>query len=63
MKPLSKYTMARLRNHFEVLLGHRRASEINSGDIETAHSDGRPRTAASRTLGPDRRSAPNWVPV
>ena len=40
MKSLTKqYTMARLRNHFEVLLGHRRASEINSGDIETMVAD------------------------
>ena len=35
MKPLTKqYTMARLRNHVEPLLGHRRANEITSGDIE-----------------------------
>jgi hypothetical protein len=31
--------MARLRNHVEVLLGHRRASEINPGDIETIVAD------------------------
>jgi hypothetical protein len=40
MKRLTKkYMMARLRNHFELLLGHRRASEIKSGDIETMVAD------------------------
>lgn len=34
MKPLTKkYTMARLRNHVAPLLGKRRVSEINEGDI------------------------------
>ena len=40
MKPLTKkYTMVRLRNRFEVLLGHRRASEIDLPDVETMVAD------------------------
>ncbi|CAN7491955.1 site-specific integrase [Aminobacter aminovorans] len=35
MKPLTKQlTLARLRNHVVSLLGHRRVSELNAGDIE-----------------------------
>jgi hypothetical protein len=35
MKPLTKqFTMARLRNHVVPLLGHKRVTEINAGDIE-----------------------------
>jgi hypothetical protein len=57
MKPLTKqYTMARLRNHFEVLLGHRRASEINSGDIETMVADiAAGKTAKGEKVAPRKR--------
>src|SRR3546814_15106292 len=35
MKPLTKqYTLARLRHHVVPLLGSRRVSEVNAGDIE-----------------------------
>jgi integrase len=57
MKPLTKqYTMARLRNHFEVLLGHRRASEINAGDIETMVADiTEGKTAKDEKVAPRKR--------
>jgi integrase len=57
MKPLTKqYTMARLRNHVEPLLGHRRASEVTSGDIETFVADVTAgKTAKDEKVGPRKR--------
>lgn len=57
MKPLTKqYTMARLRNHVEPLLGHRRASEITSGDIEKFVADVTAgRTTRDEKVGPRKR--------
>ena len=57
MKPRTKtYTIARLRHHVVPLLGHRRASEINSGDIETFVADVTARkTARDEKIGPRRR--------
>ena len=57
MKPLTKqYTMARLRNHVEPLLGHRRACEITSGEIEKFVADiTAAKTARDEKLGPRRR--------
>ncbi|BCG69848.1 integrase [Mesorhizobium sp. 113-1-2] len=57
MKPLTKQlTLARLRNHVVPLLGHKRVSELNAGDIERFVRD----VAAGKTnrdekLGPRRR--------
>ncbi|MBZ9711466.1 site-specific integrase [Mesorhizobium sp. ESP7-2] len=57
MKPLTKQlTLARLRNHVVPLLGHKRVSELNPGDIERFVRD----VAAGKTnrderLGPRRR--------
>src|SRR3546814_8383591 len=40
MKPLTKqYTLARLRHHVVPLLGSRRVSEVNAGDIERFFRD------------------------
>ena len=57
MKPRTKtYTMARLRHHVVPLLGHRRASEINSGDIETFVGDVTAgKTASDEKIGPRQR--------
>jgi integrase len=57
MKKLTKqYTMARLRNHVEPLLGHRRSSEITSGDIEKLVADiTGGKTARDEKLGPRKR--------
>jgi hypothetical protein len=57
MKPLTKqYTMARLRNHVEPLLGHRRTSEITSGDIEKFVADVTAgKTARDEKVGPRKR--------
>ncbi len=57
MKPLTKqYTMARLRNHVEPLLGHRRASEVTSGDIEKFVADVKAgKTAKDEKIGPRKR--------
>ena len=57
MKPLTKtYTLARLRHHVVPLLGNRRASEINSGDIETFVADvAAGKTARDEKIGPRRR--------
>jgi integrase len=57
MKPQTKKnTIGRLRNHFQVLLGHRRASEINSGDIETMVADiTAGKTAKDEKVGPRKR--------
>lgn len=57
MKPLTKqYTMARLRHHVIPLLGHRRASEITSGDIERFSADvAAGKTAKNEKVGPRKR--------
>ncbi len=57
MKPRTKaYTMARLRHHVVPLLGHRRASEINAGDIETFVADvAAGKTARDEKVGPRKR--------
>lgn len=57
MKPLTKqYTMARLRNHVEPLLGHRRASEITPGDIEKFVAEVTAgQTAKDEKVGPRKR--------
>jgi integrase len=57
MKPRTKkYTMARLRHHVVPLLGHRRVSEINAGDIETFVADvSAGRTSRNEMVGPRRR--------
>lgn len=57
MKPATKKnTINRLRNHFEVLLGHRRCSEITSGDIETMVADiTAGKTARDEKVGPRKR--------
>jgi len=57
MKPLTKkYTMGRLRNHVEPLLGHRRASEITAGDIEKFVIDVKAgKTAKDEKIGPRKR--------
>jgi integrase len=57
MKPLTKqYTMARLRHHVEPLLGHKRASEVTSGDIERFVADVKAgKTARDEKIGPRKR--------
>ncbi len=57
MKARTKsYTMARLRHHVVPLLGHRRASEINAGDIETFVADvAAGKTASDEKVGPRKR--------
>jgi integrase len=57
MKARTKtYTMARLRHHVVPLLGHRRVSEVNAGDIETFVADVTAgRTAHDEKIGPRRR--------
>jgi integrase len=57
MKPRTKtYTTARLRHHVVPLLGHRRASEINAGDIETFVADVTAgKTARDEKIGPRQR--------
>ena len=57
MKPLTKqYTMARLRNHVEPLLGHRRVSEITSGEIEKFVAEVKAgKTAKDEKVGPRKR--------
>jgi integrase len=57
MKPRTKaYTMARLRHHVVPLLGHRRASEIHAGDIETFVADVTAgKTARDEKIGPRKR--------
>ena len=54
MKPRTKtYTTARLRHHVVPLLGHRRASEINAGDIEAFVADVTAgKTARDEKVGP-----------
>lgn len=57
MKPLTKqYTLSRLRHHVLPLLGHRRATEITSGDIERFCADVTAgRTAKNEKVGPRKR--------
>jgi integrase len=57
MKARTKtYTMARLRHHVVPLLGHRRASEINAGDIEAFVADVTAgKTASDEKIGPRKR--------
>ena len=57
MKPLTKaYTIARLRHHVAPLLGHRRVSEITSGDIERFAADiAAGKTAKNEKIGPRKR--------
>ena len=57
MKPLTKrFTMARLRNHVVPLLGHKRVSEINAGDIERFVRDvAAGKTARDEKVGPRKR--------
>jgi hypothetical protein len=57
MKPLTKqFTLGRLRHHVVPLLGHKRASEINSGDIERFVSDVTAgKTARDEKVGPRKR--------
>jgi integrase len=50
------YTMARLRHHVVPLLGHRRASEINAGDVEAFVADVTAgKTASDEKIGPRKR--------
>src|SRR3546814_20130966 len=57
MKPLPKqYTLARLRHHVVPLLGSRRVSEVNAGDIERFFRDVEAgKTARDDKIGPRRR--------
>jgi integrase len=57
MKPKTKaYTLARLRHHVVPLLGTRRASEINPGDIERFVADVTAgKTAKDEKVGPRKR--------
>ena len=50
------YTLARLRHHVVPLLGHRRASEINAGDVEAFVADVTAgKTASDEKIGPRKR--------
>ena len=57
MKPRTKaYTVARLRHHAVPLLGHRRAPEVNAGDIERFVADVTSgKTARNEKVGPRKR--------
>lgn len=57
MKPLTKqFTIARLRNHVVPLLGHKRVTEINAGDIERFVRDvASGKTARDEMAGPRKR--------
>lgn len=57
MKPRTKqYTLARLRHHVVPLLGNRRLSEVNAGDIERFFRDVEAgKTARDDKIGPRRR--------
>lgn len=57
MKPRTKaYTLARLRHHVVPLLGHRRASEVNPGDVERLVADVTAgKTARDEKIGPRKR--------
>ena len=57
------YTLARLRHHVVPLLGHRRASEINAGDIEAFVADVTAgKTASDEKVGPRKRVIVRWSP-
>ena len=57
MKPLTKQlTLARLRNHVVPLLGHKRVSEVNAGDIERFVRDvAAGKTSRDEVIGPRKR--------
>lgn len=57
MKPLTKqFTIARLRNHVVPLLGHRRVTATNAGDIERLVRDVTAgKTARDEKVGPRKR--------
>ena len=57
MKSTTKqYTLARLRHHVVALMGHRRVTEITSGDIERFSADvSNGKSAKNEKLGPRRR--------
>jgi integrase len=57
MKPMTKqFTVARLRNHVVPLLGHKRVTEINPGDIERFARDvATGKTARDEKVGPRKR--------
>ncbi|TPJ13733.1 site-specific integrase [Mesorhizobium sp. B2-7-3] len=57
MKPLTKQlTLARLRNHVVPLLGHKRVSELNAGDIERFVRDiTAGKTNRDEKIGPRKR--------
>ncbi|RWH64257.1 MAG: DUF4102 domain-containing protein [Mesorhizobium sp.] len=57
MKPLTRQlTLARLRNHVVPLLGHKRVSELNAGDIERFVRDVTAgKTNRDEKIGPRRR--------
>lgn len=57
MKPLTKqFTVGRLRNHVVPLLGHKRITEINAGDIERFARDvAAGKTARDEKVGPRKR--------
>ena len=57
MKPMTKrFTMGRLRNHVVPLLGHKRVTEINPGDIERFARDvAAGKTARDEKAGPRAR--------
>jgi integrase len=57
MKPMTaRYTMARLRHHVVPLLGTRRVTEINEGDIESfARAVANGKTAKDEKVGPRTR--------
>jgi len=57
MKPRTKaYTIARLRHHVVPLLGHRKATEINAGDIERFVADvAAGKTARNEKIAPRKR--------
>ncbi len=57
MKPLTKqYTVARLKHHVVPLLGHKRVSEIGSGEVERFFRDVTAgKTASDEKVGPRKR--------
>lgn len=57
MKPQTKqFTVARLRNHVVPLLGHKRVTEVNAGDIERFARDvAVGKTKRDEKIGPRRR--------
>jgi integrase len=57
MKPLTRqFTVGRLRNHVVPLLGHKRITEINPGDIERFARDvAAGKTARDEKIGPRKR--------